>query len=96
LLQEAKAIEWKPQSPQGQPADAAQNSFPKYVVPEHGGALERLRAANVNEYPDKNPGADAREFRHRYRDSMAVLGGMLALLTALVIIILRRRDTDPQ
>ncbi len=78
------------------PPDVAQHSLPRYVISNSDDKGEHLRAANDNEYPDRNPAANARQYRHRYRDSMAVLGAMLILLVAAVLIILRKRDNDPQ
>jgi len=78
------------------PADIAQHTIPSYVVPVQGSRSNRLRAALPSEYPDANPASDARPFRHRYRDSMAVLCAMLLLLLATVIAILRKRDNDLQ
>jgi hypothetical protein len=56
----------------------------------------RLRPAHESEYPDKDPSTKAQKFRHRYRYSMSVLGGMFVFLITGVILILRKRDSDLQ
>ena len=55
-----------------------------------------LRPADEDEYPDKNPAANARKYRHSFRQSMAVLSTMLVLLVIAVVGILLKRDNDPQ
>jgi hypothetical protein len=74
----------------------AQSSLPSYVVSVHDGNGDHLRPALASEYPDKDPASKAQKFRHRYRDLMAILGGMLVLLMTAVIVILRKRDNDLQ
>jgi hypothetical protein len=36
------------------------------------------------------------DFRHSFRDSLLVLLGMLGLAVLSVLVILRKRDSDPQ
>ena len=112
LLQEAKAEEWKPEIPpappsrqdgSGQaptlppmPSDIAQRNIPSYVVSVSGEKGEHLRPALKSEYPEQDPSTQAVKYRHRYRDSIIVLGLMLFTLVTSVTVILRRRDNDPQ
>ena len=72
------------------PVDFAQHHIPSYVVTvkdSAGADVTRPAASTENQ---------AIVYRHRFRDSMAVLCGMFVLLIATVIFILRRRDNDPQ
>jgi hypothetical protein len=72
------------------PIDFAQHHIPSYVVTvkdSAGADVTRPAAATENQ---------AVVYRHRFRDSMAVLCGMFVLLTGTVILILRKRDNDPQ
>ena len=78
------------------PADVAQHSLPSYVIPVHDAKGNRLRPALESEYPDKDPSSGAEKFRHSFRDSMAVLAAMLLLSVFAVLVILRKRDSDPQ
>jgi len=72
------------------PTDFAQHHIPSYVLAttDHTGA-DMVRPAERTE-------AKATLYRHRFRDSLAVLAGMFALLIGTVILILRKRDKDPQ
>ena len=54
------------------------------------------RATADEKYPRVNPTDHAVAYRHRFRDSVAVLSAMLLVLVAAVIAILRKRDNDPQ
>jgi ABC-type multidrug transport system ATPase subunit/pSer/pThr/pTyr-binding forkhead associated (FHA) protein len=111
LLQEAKAEDWKPEIPPApasppdgsvqnpallMPSDIAQRNIPSYVVSVSGDKGDHLRPALKSEYPDQNPSTQAIQYRHRYRDSIMVLGLMLFTLVTSVIVILLRRDNDPQ
>jgi ABC-type multidrug transport system ATPase subunit/pSer/pThr/pTyr-binding forkhead associated (FHA) protein/ABC-type multidrug transport system permease subunit len=91
LLQEAKAGDWKLETP----------SSPPPPLNSAGPLLQRnqLPATPV---ASSNPSADIAQHsfpekdRHRYRDLMAILGLMLLLLVAAVIFTLRKRDKNPQ
>jgi len=72
------------------PVDFAQHHIPSYVVTvkdSAGADVTRPAASTENQ---------AIVYRHRFRDSMAVLCGMFVFLVAAVILILRKRDKDPQ
>jgi len=91
------------QPPQSAPAsatvllpDIAQHTLPSYVVQVNDSHGKSLRPADEDEYPDKNPAANAKKYRHSYRQSMAVMSTMLVLLVGAVIAILLKRDNDPQ
>ena len=77
-------------------SDIAQHSIPSYVISVNDSKGDRLRPALESEYPDKNSETKAVKFRHCYRYSMSVLGGMLVFLVVAVILILRKRDKDLQ
>ena len=76
--------------------DVAQHTLPSYVVEVNDSHGKSLRPADEDEYPDKNPAANARKYRHSFRQSMAVLSTMLVLLVIAVVGILLKRDNDPQ
>jgi len=78
--------------------DAAENSIPRYLITftDDKGKEQTCRASARQSYPQANPTAFAFPYRHRFRDSMAVLASMLFLLVGGVLVILRKRDTDPQ
>jgi ABC-type multidrug transport system ATPase subunit/ABC-type multidrug transport system permease subunit len=78
--------------------DAAENSIPHYLITftDDKGKEQTCRASANQSYPPANPTAFAFPYRHRFRDSMAVLASMLFLLVGAVLVILRKRDTDPQ
>jgi len=76
--------------------DVAQHTLPSYVVQVNDSHGKSLRPADEDEYPDKNPAANARKYRHSFRQSMAVLSTMLVLLVIAVVGILLKRDNDPQ
>jgi len=78
------------------PEDLAQHNLPSYVIPVHDDKGEHLCPAPGNENPYKGSTSTPVKYRHSFRDSMAVLGLMLALSVAAVILILLRRDSDPQ
>jgi hypothetical protein len=79
-------------------ADPAENSIPAYLITftDPFGKKHTCRASANEQYPHYGPVAHAVSFRHRFRDSVAVLCAMLLVLVAGVIAILRKRDTDPQ
>jgi hypothetical protein len=72
------------------PTDFAQHHIPSYVVDA------RNRSGDTIERPALSTEKNAVAYRHQFRDSLAVLAAMLFMLTAGVIGILRKRDTDPQ
>jgi ABC-type multidrug transport system ATPase subunit/ABC-type multidrug transport system permease subunit len=78
--------------------DAAEGSFPAYLINfvDASGVEHTCRASAEEHFPRTNPIAYAAAFRHRFSDSLAVLGAMLLVLVAGVIAILRKRDKDPQ
>ena len=78
--------------------DAAEGDIPRYLITfiDADGAERTCRASADEQYPRINPTAHAVAYRHRFLDSLAVLGAMLVVLVAGVIAILRRRDNDPQ
>ena len=78
--------------------DAAEGSVPRYLInfTDASGAERVCRATADEKFPRVNPTAHAVAYRHRFLDSMAVLGGMLLVLVSGVIAILRSRDNDPQ
>jgi ABC-type multidrug transport system ATPase subunit/pSer/pThr/pTyr-binding forkhead associated (FHA) protein/ABC-type multidrug transport system permease subunit len=104
LVDDATAKEWKSkdasgnkdaktQAPPPQSGDPADRSFPKYVVKKDG---DDPRPAFDSEYPEKNSKTAAVKFRHEPYELLQVLTGMLVLLIVTVIVILRKRDNDPQ
>ena len=78
--------------------DVAENSIPGYLITfTNNSRTEQTCRASVRQaYPRINPVAHAVSYRHRFFDSMTVLGGMLFVLVTSVIVILRRRDNDSQ
>jgi hypothetical protein len=78
--------------------DAAEGSIPRYLITftDPNGSERVCRASAGEQYPRVNPTDHAVAYRHRFRDSMAVLSAMLLVLVAAVIAILRKRDNDPQ
>jgi ABC-type multidrug transport system permease subunit len=78
--------------------DAAEGSIPRYLISftDPGGSERVCRASADEQYPRVNPTDHAVAYRHRFRDSSAVLSAMLLVLVAAVIAILRKRDNDPQ
>jgi ABC-type multidrug transport system ATPase subunit/ABC-type multidrug transport system permease subunit len=78
--------------------DTADGTFPRYVITfTDPSGTERVCRATANEqYPRVNPTAHAVASRHSFRYSLAVLGGMLLALVATVILVLLKRDKDPQ
>jgi hypothetical protein len=89
-------------APQGTPdgaqlvlPDLAQETIPSYVIAENGSS-DSLRPATNDEYPDKNPATAAVKYRRPFRDSVAVLCGMVLFLVGAVVVILVKRDNDPQ
>lgn len=78
--------------------DAAEASIPDYLITftDAAGTEHTCRASADEQYPRVNPTAHAVAYRNRFRNSMAVLVAMLLALVAAVIVILRRRDNDPQ
>ncbi|MGA2673179.1 MAG: FHA domain-containing protein [Terracidiphilus sp.] len=76
-----------------QPRDPAERAFPRYIVTK---GSDKVRPALESEYPEKDPASNAVPFRHEFRGLMAVLTAMLVLTVGAVIVILRRRDNDPQ
>jgi hypothetical protein len=78
--------------------DAAENSIPRYILTATGdnGKEQTCRATENQTFVKDATTTHSVGFRHSFRDSMAVLAGMMALLVVTVIVILRRRDNDPQ
>jgi ABC-type multidrug transport system ATPase subunit len=78
--------------------DAAEGSIPAYLITftDASGNDHTCRATAQEQFPRLNPTAHAVAYRHRFSDSVAVLGAMLLALVAGVIVILRKRDKDPQ
>jgi hypothetical protein len=77
--------------------DTAESSIPRYLITyDDNGTEQTCRASAHQSYPRTDPTVYAVSYRHRFRDSMAVLGAMLLLSVAAVIVILRKRDNDPQ
>jgi ABC-type multidrug transport system ATPase subunit/ABC-type multidrug transport system permease subunit len=76
-----------------QPRDPAERAFPRYIVTK---GSDKARPALESEYPEKDPASNAVRFRHEFGHLMAVLAAMLVLSVGAVIVILRRRDNDPQ
>jgi len=75
--------------------DAAQKSFPSYLISEDDGANVRQASSEKETLPNK-PSVTAFKYRHEFRDSMIWLGLMLLISVAASIAILRWRDKDPQ
>jgi ABC-type multidrug transport system ATPase subunit/pSer/pThr/pTyr-binding forkhead associated (FHA) protein/ABC-type multidrug transport system permease subunit len=78
--------------------DAAEGNIPSYILTakDSTGTEQTCRSAAGGQYPSVHPTAHAVAFRHSFRDSMAVLGGMMLLMVGCVIAILRGRDKDRQ
>ena len=78
--------------------DAAEQSLPAYILDfeDAGGVEHTCRASSDEGYPRLNPTAHAVSNRRSLRESMGILGFMLIALVESVILILRKRDSDPQ
>ena len=63
---------------------------------DKSGSEETCRAIAEQSYPRENPTAFAIANRHKYSDSMSILGIMMAVLTVTTIAILKKRDSEPQ
>jgi len=72
------------------PTDFAQHHIPSFVVDA------KNRAGDAIERPALSTEKNAVAYRHKFSESLVVLGAMLLMLTAAVIGILRKRDNDPQ
>jgi len=83
-----------PSTPSALCGDVAEGSIPAYLITDDSGQV--CRATPTQSYPAANPTSFAVRFRHRFRDSVAVLAAMQILLITAVILILLRRDHDPQ
>jgi ABC-type multidrug transport system ATPase subunit/ABC-type multidrug transport system permease subunit len=79
-------------------SDAAEGTIPRYLITfkDTSGTERTCRASADEHYSHDGSTANAVGFRHSFRASMAVMGGMLLALVAGVIVILRKRDSDPQ
>ena len=79
-------------------ADAAEMTVPAYLIEftDPTGVDHTCRASAQEQYPHLNPISHAITNRHRFADSIAVISAMFVTLVAVVIVILRRRDNDPQ
>ena len=79
-------------------ADAAEMTVPAYLIEftDPTGVDHTCRASAQEQYPHLNPISHAIPNRHRFADSIAVMSAMFVTLVAVVIVILRRRDNDPQ
>ncbi len=78
-------------------ADPAENSIPNYLITwTESGSRQACRAAPGQTIARLDPAAHAVANRHSFRYSMAVLGSMLFISVSSVIVILRKRDSDPQ
>jgi ABC-type multidrug transport system ATPase subunit/ABC-type multidrug transport system permease subunit len=78
--------------------DAAEGTIPRYLITftDPSGTERVCRATADEQYPRGNPTSHAVAYRHRFRFSLAVLSSMLVLLVATVILVLLKRDKDPQ
>jgi len=78
--------------------DAAEETIPRHLLnlTDPNGTERVCRATKDEQYPQVNPTAHAVAYRHRFRTSLAVLTGMLVALVATVILVLLKRDKDPQ
>jgi ABC-type multidrug transport system ATPase subunit/ABC-type multidrug transport system permease subunit len=78
--------------------DPAEGSIPHYLISfiDPAGTRHTCRASADEHYPRISPINHAVNNRHRFRDSVAVMCAMLLVLVAVVIAILRKRDSDPQ
>jgi len=72
------------------PTDFASHHIPSYVVDA------KNHAGDAIERPALSTEKNAVAYRHKFSESLLVLGAMLLMLTAAVIGILRKRDNDPQ
>jgi ABC transport system ATP-binding/permease protein len=78
-------------------SDTAETSIPRYLITYNdNGAEHTCRASAHQSYPRTNPTAFAVSYRHSFRDLLSILSTMLLVSVATVIVILRRRDRDPQ
>ncbi len=78
-------------------ADPAENSIPGYLLTwKENGSRQACRAAPGQTIARVDPVAHPVANRHSFRYSMAVLGSMLFISISSVIVILRKRDNDPQ
>jgi hypothetical protein len=78
-------------------ADPAENSIPNYLITwKENGSRQICRAAPGQTIARVSPVAHAVANRHSFRYSMSVLGSMLFISITSVIVILRKRDSDPQ
>jgi ABC-type multidrug transport system ATPase subunit/pSer/pThr/pTyr-binding forkhead associated (FHA) protein/ABC-type multidrug transport system permease subunit len=78
--------------------DSAEVNMPRYTITakDANGDEQTCRAVEGEQYPQVQPTAHAVSYRHSFGESLAVLGGMLALLVGGVMAILLKRDNDPQ
>ena len=78
--------------------DSAEANIPTYTITakDSTGSNQTCRAVAGEQYPAVNPVAHAVSYRHRFHDSLAIMGSMLLALMAGVILVLRKRDSDPQ
>jgi ABC-type multidrug transport system ATPase subunit/ABC-type multidrug transport system permease subunit len=78
--------------------DAAEGTIPRYLInfTDPSGTERVCRATKDEQYPRANPTAHAVAYRHRFSYSLAVLSGMLVALVTTVILVLIKRDKDPQ
>jgi hypothetical protein len=78
--------------------DSAEGTIPRYLITftDPSGNERVCRASADEQYPRTNPTSHAVAYRHRFSYSLAVLSGMLVALVATVILVLRKRDKDPQ
>ena len=102
---------WTGSSPRILCADVAESSFPHYLInwkdtyqKKYQARAYKGEAKGANgvtlsnddlKVPDRKT-YEAVNFRHRFRTSLAVLGGMLSGLVLAVLGILLKRDSDPQ
>jgi hypothetical protein len=78
--------------------DSAEMSIPSYVITakDKSGNEETCRAIAEQSYPRENPTAFAVQNRHKFGDSVSILGIMMTILTLTTIAILKKRDSEPQ
>jgi hypothetical protein len=76
--------------------DAAEVSIPNYILTakDATGTEQTCRASADESFSRGNSTAHAVHYRRPFLDSMAVLGGMLLVLVAGVLAILRKRDDE--
>jgi len=78
-------------------ADAAENSIPGYLMSwKENGSRYVCRAAPGQTITRNNTEAHAVANRHSFRYSISVLGSMLFISISSIILILQKRDSDPQ